>query len=109
MPEFPVKLWEVSHCAGTYSAYSEHSYLISPYQRNAKPKQKQKQKNQPRCECSEDKQIEVAYHRQVGTTRYSLPGPYCVCLHKHESVLAIRLLLKARSIQVSESMPSGPK
>lgn len=95
----------MSYCAGTYNpTYNEHSYLISPYQRNTKQKKKKTD-----VECSEDKQIEVAYHRQVGTARYSFPGSYCVCFHKHESVLAIRHLLKARSVQVSESMPSGPK
>lgn len=63
----------------------------------------------PEVECSKDKQVEATCYRQVGTMMCFFHRPHCVCFHEHESVLAIRHVLKTCSAEVPESMPSGLK
>lgn len=52
-------------------------------------------------ESSEDKQVAAVCCRQVLTMMYFFHGPYYVYFHEHDSLMAIKHLLKACSAQVS--------
>lgn len=49
---------------------------------------------------SEDKRVVAVCCRQVLTRMYFFHGPYCVCFQEHESLMAIKHLLKACSAPV---------
>lgn len=49
---------------------------------------------------SEDKRVAAVCCRQVLTRMYFFHGPYCVCFHDRESLMAIKHLLKACSARV---------
>lgn len=60
-------------------------------------------------EFSEDKQVVAVYCRQVLIMMHFFHAAYCVYFREHDSLMAIKHLLKACSAHVSQSVPSGPK
>lgn len=75
---------------------------FSPYQRTST-------KEITDLEFSGDKQVAASCCRQVLTMMYFFHVPYCVWFHEHDSLVAIKHLLKACSAHVLKSVPSGPK